>query len=358
MVADYTKKLLKRQDLSEDEAFDAVNKLMSGSQPDSAIAAFLTALAAKGETAGEITGCVKAMRAASVKVRPKVFGPLVDTCGTGGDRVKTFNVSTLSALVAASCGVSVAKHGNKAVTSRCGSADFLEAVGVNIMCDARGVEKCIEQAGLGFMFAPLFHPAMKAVMPVRKALGFRTVFNILGPLSSPANADTQLIGVFDESLVEKLSLVLKNLGTKKALVVHGLDSSGQGAMDEISTIGNTKAAAVGFSCPPLLSPADFGLSQADSSLVAANASPEDHLRVASEILRARQSSPEQKARMEMVLANSSAVLVLAGKAKDFADGVGLARDALQSGAALSTLEKFVEVSGGDFAKFAAFERMA
>ena len=358
MVVDCTKKLVRKENLSEDEAYDCVKKLMSGSQSDVAIASFLTALAAKGETVDEITGCVHAMRDASVKVRPRVSGPLVDTCGTGGDKIKTFNVSTLSAIVAASCGVSVAKHGNKSITSKCGSADLLVAMGVNISCDAAAVERCIEQAGIGFMFAPLFHPAMKAVMPVRKALGFRTVFNILGPLSSPANADTQLVGVFDESLVEKMALVLKKLGTRKALVVHGLDSSGTGAMDEISTIGKTKIASVGFSSPPLLSPADFGLPQVDSSFVAGDYSLQDHLLFASDVLHFRQSSPQQKARLEMVLANSSAVLVLAGRAENYVAGVNLASRSIENGAALATLEKLVEVSGGDEKKFAEFKQLA
>ena len=198
----------------------------------------------KGETVDEITGFVKAMRKVSISVSPDINAPLVDTCGTGGDKLKTFNISTISAIIAASCGVAVAKHGNRSITSKCGGADVLEALGVNIDCNAKEVERCMEQAGIGFMFAPNFHPAMKHVMPIRQQIGTRTVFNILGPLTSPASADIQLLGVFDPKYVDIMANVLRKLDIKHAMVVHGFDEEGNPAMDEISTIGKTKVAFV------------------------------------------------------------------------------------------------------------------
>ncbi len=242
MIAECIKKLVIYENLSENEAYECMIEIASGYASDIQISSFLTSLSMKGETVDEITGFVKAMQDMSIGVHPNINVPVVDTCGTGGDRLKTFNISTISAIIAASCGVVVAKHGNRSITSKCGGADILEALGVNINCSAKEVERCMENIGIGFMFAPNFHPAMKYVMPVRQKLGIRTVFNLIGPLASPGRADIHLLGVFDPDYVEIFAEVLKNLEVKRAMVVHGFDVDGNPAMDEISTLGKTKVA--------------------------------------------------------------------------------------------------------------------
>jgi anthranilate phosphoribosyltransferase len=227
-IQDVINKLIVGVDLSEGEAEDTMKSIMSGEATPSQIASFLTALRVKGETVDEITAFARVMRQFSVKISPRVSGTLVDTCGTGGDKIKTFNISTAAMFVAAGAGVPIAKHGNRSVTSKAGSADVVEAIGVKIDLPEEGVKRCIEEVGIGFMFAPRFHPAMKHAAPVRKEMGIRTVFNILGPLTNPAGARAQLMGVYDASLTEKLATVLDRLGCERAMVTHGLDG-----LDEI-----------------------------------------------------------------------------------------------------------------------------
>src|SRR5436309_14081940 len=211
-----------------------MNEIMSGEATPAQVAAFLVGLKKKGETVGEITTLASAMRGFSRTIHPKVNGYLLDTCGTGGDRTKTFNVSTTSAIVIAAAGVPVAKHGNRSSTSRCGSADVLERLGLNLNMEAELVERAIEEIGIGFMFAPNFHPAMKNVASVRREIGVRTVFNILGPLTNPAGANAQLIGVYDSELLEPMCLAAHNWGAKSVMTVYGIDG-----VDEISMIGKT-----------------------------------------------------------------------------------------------------------------------
>lgn len=346
MIYNCLKKVVTREDLSEDEAYECMIKMMSGQSSDVEMAAFLSALATKGEVANEITGFVKAMREFSIKVSPQLDEPLVDTCGTGGDSFKTFNISTIATLIAAASGVPIAKHGNRAISSKCGGADILEAMGVNINCDASGVEFCLENAGIGFMFAPNFHPAMKQVMPVRRQLGIRTVFNILGPLTSPASADIHLMGVFHPDYVELIAQVLKNLGVKKAMVMHGFDSDGKPALDEISIIGKTTAAILdnGEIEVVQLYPEDFGLHTVDEDLIRAQDTLKENLEIALEVLEGKMENPAQKARMDICLANAGAILFLAGKARDLKEGVDLARENIQKGYALEKLQEFKRVS--------------
>ncbi|MBS7623547.1 anthranilate phosphoribosyltransferase, partial [Candidatus Bathyarchaeota archaeon] len=228
-------KLVERRDLSQREAEEAMREIMEGKATDAQTAAFLTALRMKGETIEEITSLARVMRGFCCRIHPKVSGDLLDTCGTGGDEIETFNISTASAFVVAGTGIPVAKHGNRSVTGRCGSADVMEALGLRLDMPTGMVEKAIEEVGIGFMFAPAFHPAMRHAVNPRREIGTRTVFNILGPLTNPANAATQLLGVYQESLTETLANVLLELGVEEAMVVHGLDG-----LDEFSTVGATK----------------------------------------------------------------------------------------------------------------------
>ena len=222
------------EDIPGDIAAESMRQIMSGEATDAQIGAFLTALRMKGETPDEITALASVMRKFCSRINPQVNGRLVDTCGTGGDKADTFNISTTAAFVTAGAGASIAKHGNRSVTSSCGSADLLERLGLNLKMSPTDVERSIEQVGVGFMFAPTFHPAMKYAIGPRREMGLRTVFNILGPLTNPAGAEAQLLGVFDRSLTEPMAECLNNLGTTEAMVVHGLDG-----LDEISTTGPT-----------------------------------------------------------------------------------------------------------------------
>ena len=239
MIKEAIQLLVERKEIPFEIAQQSMREIMAGEATPSQVGAFLTALRMKGETVQEVTALAIVMRENSVRINPKVNGRTVDTCGTGGDQLKTFNVSTTSALVAAGSGIAVAKHGNRSVTSKCGSADVLEAVGVNLNASPATVQHAIEEVGVGFMFAPAFHPAMKNAVVPRREIGIRTVFNLLGPLTNPANANAQVVGVYDPNLVRPLAEVLQKLGTEEALVVHGLDG-----IDEISTVGKTKLAWV------------------------------------------------------------------------------------------------------------------
>jgi len=351
MIGDAIKKLADGNALSEDEAYASIKEIMSGQATPVQMAAFLTALKMKGETVDEIVGAAKAMREAAVKVTPGV--ECVDTCGTGGDKIKTFNVSTLAAIVAAAAGAKVAKHGNRSFTGKCGSADILEALGVKIDLGPSDVERMIRSVGFGFMFAPLYHPAMKAVGPVRKELGIRTVFNLIGPLSSPASAKNQLVGVFAPEYVDILGRALVRLGARNAMVVHGLDG-----IDEISTVGKTKVAVVkgGKVVSHEVEPGDFGAKKAAIDQVKAGETVEDNVEIALRVLAGRKENNTDSARLELCAANAGAVLVVAGKAGDLQTGFQKALDVLGSGTPLEKLGEIVAASGGDAAKLSALEK--
>lgn len=346
MIADGIKKVISFEDLNEKEAYACMMQIVSGNASYVQIASFLTSLSMKGETVAEITGFVKAMRDVCVPVSPNINAPLVDTCGTGGDTLKTFNISTISAIIAASCGVVIAKHGNRSITSKCGGADILEALGVTIDCSAEKVEKCMEETGIGFMFAPNFHPAMKYVMPVRQELGIRTVFNILGPLTSPANADIQLLGVFDPQYVEIMANVLKNLGLKRAMVVHGFDEKGNPAMDEISTIGKTKIAILdnGEIDIKEIYPEEFGIERTSEELIKASSNLDENMQIAVDVLKGKYRNETEKARLDLCLVNAGAILFIAGVADNLPDGVSIARKAVKSGETIKKLHEFIKNS--------------
>ena len=321
-------------DLSEGEAFQSLTAVIEGKATDSQIASFLTALRMKGESEEEITGFARAIRAKAIPVNPKVEG-LVDTCGTGGDMTGTFNISTTAAFVVSACGLPVAKHGNRSVSSKSGSADLLESLGIEINLSAEAVERCIEETGIGFLFAPFFPSARKHVSRARKEMAIRTVFNILGPLVNPAGAHCQLMGVYDPHLTEMIGAVLLRLGVEKALVVHGA-----GGMDEISTLGPTRATEVrgGKINTYEILPQDYDFPLADiADLLGGD--PGTNAVITGEIL---QGKPGPRA--DIVILNAAAALYTAGKAHDIAAGVTLAKTALDSGQAWEKLEQLRKYS--------------
>jgi anthranilate phosphoribosyltransferase len=332
--------------LTRDEIEGTVREIAEGRATQAQMGGFLVALGKKGETTEEIALFASTLREYSVRIDPKVSGRLVDTCGTGGDRAKTFNVSTVAALVAAGAGVSVAKHGNRSVTSSCGSADVLERLGFNVDASPAAVKESIERFGIGFMFAPTFHPAMRYVAPVRRELGMKTVFNLMGPLINPAGASTQLVGVYSPDLVERVAVVLRMLGCEEAMVVHAREG-----MDEISTSGKTLAAWLkeGEIETLELSPSDFGVGETRTQIRAVGGAEE----AAGAVLSILGGDGRMAPLIDMVLLNSAAALVVAGRADDFPGGVELARKSLASGAALTKLKRLVEGSGGDVSRIEA-----
>ena len=342
----YIKKIVSREGLSEKEAFDCMQEMISGRASDVHMAALLAALATKGETVDEITGFARAMRLACTRLNVSEDLKLVDTCGTGGDRLKTFNVSTVAAIIASAVGVNVAKHGNRAVTSSCGGADILESAGVKIDASPEIVARCMEKAGIGFIFAPNFHPATRNVMPVRQALGIRTVFNILGPLTSPAGAKIQLLGVFDPKYVEIMAKVLNNLGVERAMVVHGFDEDGNPGMDEISNVGSTLVAFIDNGSIEIkkMSPEDFGIKKTASDLIKAPDTLEENLYIFLGVLNGKNQSDLERARLDIALVNAGAIIYLDGKAQNMVEGTRIARDAVKSGKAIEKLKEFIDMS--------------
>jgi len=327
-------KLLRNDSLTTDEAAAVMTVIMDGEATTAQIAALLTALRMKGETAEEIAGFARVMREKAVRINPQCE-PLVDTCGTGGDRLKTFNISTAAAFVAAGAGVGVAKHGNRSVTSKSGSADVLEALGVNLDVPPECVEACIEQIGVGFLFAQRFHPAMKYAAPVRREIGIRTVFNILGPLTNPAGAGCQVIGVYDPDLTAPLAQVLGMLGSRRAFVVHGMLG-----LDEWSTAGATRVSELrdGKVTTRFHTAADFSLAESNADELAGGP-PEENAGIIQRLFRG-----EGGPRRDIVMLNAAAALVAAGQAKDIPDGLQQAAVSLDSGAALQKLQALCDMT--------------
>jgi anthranilate phosphoribosyltransferase len=320
--------------LTEGEAERALETIMEGTVPPAATAALLTALRVRGESVPEIVGFARAMRRFAAKVEAPEG--VVDTCGTGGDAKGTINVSTSAAFVARGAGVTIAKHGNRAATSQAGSADVLEALGANIELGPEQVGRCIEEVGIGFMFARTHHPAMKFVAPVRTELPFRTVFNLLGPLTNPAGAKRQVVGVFGGAFVRPVAEALRGLGAERALVVHGTDG-----MDEITVSEKTLVAEVGDKGVELyeISPEDFGLARhAPDGLLGGDA----HLNA--RILRDILSGEETGAARDVVLLNAGAAIYVSGKAKSIEEGVRLAEESIGGGAAERALEDFIRTT--------------
>lgn len=340
------RKLIEMRDLTEGEAEAAMKCLMSGEATQAQIGSFLTALRMKGETIEEITAFARVMREFAARITPKVDDILVDTCGTGGDKVKTFNISTAAMFVAAGAGIRIAKHGNRSVTSKAGSADVIEAMGVRIDLPPDEVQRCIESIGIGFMFAPRFHGAMKYATPVRREMGIRTVFNILGPLTNPASAQAQVMGVFDGALTEKLAHVLGRLGCKRAVVVHGLDG-----LDEISTLGETQISELkdGKVRTFKLKPEDLGIKRTSVETIAGK-DLEENVRMLIRVLRG-----EQGPRRDIVLLNAAAAMVVGGKARDLRQGLAIAAGTIDSGRAYEKVAQLVEATGGDIQNLKGWE---
>lgn len=331
MIGEAIKKVTERIDLTENEAYRAMLNVMDNAATDVQKASFLTGLKLKGETADEIVGFVRAIREKACLISPKVDF-LIDTCGTGGDRAGTFNISSTAAIVAASCGAKIAKHGNSSVSSKCGSADVFRELGVNTDISPEHAKNCIENVGIGFLFAPTYHKAMKNVAPVRKELGIRTVFNILGPLLNPANANGQVLGVYDESLLYKVADVLKQLGVKRAMVVHGIDG-----LDEISITGGTKV--VELNCDEIkayeINPEDYGLRTSSLESILGGDSRENAA-ILKDILDGAEGP-----KMDITVINSAAVLYVAGLAQNMNEGIEKSRAAIKTGLAKEKLHEMV-----------------
>jgi len=341
MIREYIPALIENHDLTTDQAEAAMMDIMTGQATPAQISAFLIGLKKKGETVDEITAIARVMRTFSRTVCPKVDGYLLDTCGTGGDIAKTFNVSTTAAFVIAAAGVRVAKHGNRSFTSRCGSADVLEQLGVNLEMEPALVERAIEEIGIGFMFAPNFHPAMKNVASIRREIGVRTVFNILGPLTNPAGANAQLIGVYERELLEPMCVAAHNLGAKSVMTVYGVDG-----VDEISLTGNTVIVKQqnGNIIREEVSPEDLGLNKTTPELLAGG-DPEQNARLTARVLSGHLERNDP--RVQIVAANAAAGLVLCEAAEDMRTGVELALNAVENGRGLRILRQLVELSGGN-----------
>ena len=335
MIRDAIRKAVEHKDLTEQEAVAAMTEIMDGQATSAQMASFITAMRMKGETVPEITGFVKVMREKSVKVRPKC-DRLLDTCGTGGDKLNTFNISTTATFVVVGAGVTVAKHGNRAASSKCGSADVLEALGINITLSPEQVGRCVDEVGIGFMFAPAHHPSMKHAAAPRKEIGIRTVFNILGPLTNPAGAKRQIIGVFDAHLTELMAGVLKQLGSDRAIVAHGLDG-----IDELSTLGKTKITELqnGEIKTYEISPEDIGLKTAQSKDLAGGEDSAESARILKEVLNGKQGPAR-----DIVLLNAGAALKVAGKAGSFQEGIALAAASIDGGRATAALNGLGKLS--------------
>ncbi|MBQ9210759.1 MAG: anthranilate phosphoribosyltransferase [Clostridia bacterium] len=337
MIYEAIVKLTQKGDLSYDEAYQVMNEIMSGETTPVQNAAFLAALSTKStraETIEEISGCAAAMRDHAVQVNAG-DRPILEIVGTGGDGAHSFNISTTSAMVVASAGVPVAKHGNRAASSKSGTADCLEALGVNISLTPEQCLRLLDEAGFCFFFAQKYHTSMKYVGPIRKELGIRTVFNILGPLTNPAHPKQILLGVYDEYLLEPLAQVLSNLGIERGMVVYGMDK-----LDEISLSAPTKVCELkdGWYKTYIIQPEDFGISRCQKEDLVGG-TPQENAAITRAIL-----AGEKGPKRDTVLLNSGAALYIAGKAETLAEGIKLAAQQIDSGAALATLEKVIQVS--------------
>lgn len=336
MIQEALARTVTGHELAPDHAVRVMLEVMRGEATDAQVGGLLTALRMRGETPAEIASFARAMDRFAVRVVAKADGTLVDTCGTGGDGADTFNISTAAAIVAAGAGVPVVKHGNRSVSSRCGSADVLEALGARVDLPHETASGILAEAGIVFLYAPLYHPALRHVAAIRREMGIRTVFNLLGPLLNPAGAEAQLLGVYDAALVAPIAGALAELGRKRAFVVHG------DGLDELTTTGpSTVAALDGRDIETYtISPEEFGLTQTARSMLTGG-SPRDNARIIADVLRGKEGAAR-----EVVLLNAAAAIVLGGRAHDLDGGLTAAERAVDSGAALGRLERLVRATGG------------
>ena len=353
MIQEGIAKIVDGKDLAKNEAEQIMEEIMAGNATSAQIATFLTALRIKGETVGEIVALASIMRKFCHQIHPKIRDTLVDTCGTGGDKIKTFNISTIAAFVAAGAGGQIAKHGNRSVTSRCGSADVLEILGFNLKMTPDMVERSIEEIGIGFMFAPIFHPAMKYAIGPRREIKIRTVFNILGPLTNPANAKAQLLGVYDDYLTEPLAHVLDNLGLEQGMVVHGVNG-----LDEISIIGQTKITYLkqGEVTTSYIHPEDLGVNTVDSKILEGS-TPDKSGSMVFRILSNQKSRIQNKdePKRDITLVNAAAAIQVGGRAETIKEGMQIARESIESGSAYEKLKSLIKFSEGDLSRLEAME---
>src|SRR3989344_4021061 len=333
MIKETISKLSEKKNLTEIETASTMEFIMEGKATTPQIKEFLLGLKTKGETIDEITACARIMKSKSIKIDPDAMH-LVDTCGTGGDNSGTFNISTAAAFVAAGAGASVAKHGNRSISSKCGSADVLRALGVNIELEPEKVKECIEKVGIGFLFAPKFHPAMKYAMDARKELGVRTIFNILGPLTNPAGAKSQLMGVFDAKLLNIMAQVLQKLGNRHSIIVNG------SGLDEITLSGITQVADQinGSIQNYSLNPEDFGFKLCSADDLKGN-NPEENAKIIVDILNGSKGP-----KREVVVLNAAAALLTTGLAKDYEGAIALANRSIDSGNAMKKFNELKEFS--------------
>lgn len=334
MIKEAIAKVIQGIDLEEAEMIGAMDEVMTGGASPAQIAAFITALRMKGETVAEITGAARVMREKATRIDVKGDN-VIDTCGTGGDESMTFNISTAAAFVAAGAGLVVAKHGNRSISSKCGSADVLRALGVNIEAEVSRVEECIAEAGIGFLFAPMLHGAMKYAAPVRRELGIRTIFNLLGPLTNPAGATRQLIGVYAPLLTDMLAKALYNLGTRRAFVVRGEDG-----LDEITLCAETRVTEIKGDAIRTyhIKPEDFGFARCSpADLKGADA--DYNAGIVLDVLKGTHGPA-----LDVVLLNSAAAITVGGLTRSIDEGIAVARGVIESGAALARLEKLKEIS--------------
>jgi anthranilate phosphoribosyltransferase len=334
MIKEAIDKAVKKIDLREAEMMASMEEIMEGAATPAQIAALITALRMKGETVEEVTGAARIMRQKATHVNACAT-TIVDTCGTGGDSRNTFNISTTTAIVVAAAGIIVAKHGNRAVSSGCGSADVLEALGVNVSADQEIVEECIQQIGIGFLFAPKLHGAMKYAIGPRREIGIRTIFNMLGPLTNPAGATAQLLGVYDPKLTEMFAGVLKNMGTKRAFVVHGSDG-----LDEATISGETRVAELkdGIITTYNINPVDY-VGRTYPLDAIRGGDPTVNAQITKDVL-----SGKPGACRDVVLLNAALAIVAGEKAKDIKEGIKVAADAIDSGAAIKKLQALIQMS--------------
>jgi anthranilate phosphoribosyltransferase len=347
-ITEAIKKAVEREDLSVEEAESVLEQIMSGQCSDAQIGSLLTALRMKGETVAELTGFARVMRRKAAAVRPHSLvaaemggtdrEALIDTCGTGGDISGSFNVSTATAFVVSGAGIRVAKHGNRSVSSQCGSADVVEALGIRIEISPERIGRCIDEVGIGFLHAPLLHEAMKYVAVARRQMGIRTIFNMLGPLTNPARANTQVIGVYGERLTDMLAEVLRSLGSTRALVVHGSDG-----LDEITISGESKITELYNNELKryTVRPEDFGINRASLAEIRGGDAKEN-ARIILDVLEGKPGP-----RRDIVLLNAAAALVASSKAGDFGEGVKMAAEAIDSGRAMERLNRLIEFTNAE-----------
>jgi len=334
MIKEAIGKVVRGQDLGEAEMVSVMDEIMEGKATDAQIGSFITALRLKGETIEEVTGAARVMRRKATRIDAR-SSIIVDTCGTGGDGMNTFNISTTAAFVVAAAGITVAKHGNRAVSSKCGSADVLEALGVNIGAAPEIVEECVQQIGIGFLFAPKLHGAMKYAINPRREIGIRTIFNILGPLTNPAGATAQLIGVYDPKLTEMFAGVLKNLGTRRAFIVHGADG-----LDEATVTAETRVSELrdGMISTYNIDPVSiFGSRYGKEEIIGGDATT--NAQITADVL-----SGKNGACRKIVVLNSALAIVAGEKAQSLKEGIKIAEECIDTGRAIRKLQELIELS--------------